>query len=32
MSRSFEIVDAKVAEANFFLKSLMEAGSNFFKI
>ena len=31
MSRSFGIVDAKVAEANFFLESLAEAGANFFK-
>jgi hypothetical protein len=32
MSRSFGIVDAKVAEANFFLKSMKEVGSNFFKV
>ncbi len=32
MSRSFGIVDSKVAEANFFLKSLKEAGSDFFKV
>lgn len=31
MSRSFGIVDAKVAEANFFLGELESAGTNFFK-
>ena len=31
MARSFGIVDAKVAEANFFLGCLEEAGANFFK-
>ncbi|MCP4250133.1 MAG: hypothetical protein GY778_24080 [bacterium] len=31
MSRSFGIVDGKVAEASFFLESFAEAGTNFFK-
>jgi len=31
MSRSFGIVDAKVAKANFFLGCLAEAGTNFFE-
>ena len=31
MSRSFGIVDAKVAEASFFLRRLAEAGTNFFE-
>ena len=32
MSRSFGLVDAKVAEANFFFKLLKEAGLNFFHV
>lgn len=31
MKRSFGIVDAKVAEANYFLRCLDDAGDNFFK-